>query len=156
MERAWAYATAITNINQEVEGKPERYTILQVKEDIRRLNLTDVNVSSGGRGKINTPRSGASELSRRIGVARETINYYLVMLDTPEEVQEAVDSGELPSSYAWEISRVPEERRERVSEIVLEGKRQGTLTRGKDIRTISSIVETLPEVEEQQQLQHRE
>ena len=89
MERAWAYATGIININLKAQGKDERYTIPQVKE-MKNENLVNlIGLSVGGRGHS----SGASELSRRIGVSQVTISNYLQLLKLSDLFQKGIEKG---------------------------------------------------------------
>ncbi len=96
MERAWAYATAIININQEAQGKEERFTIPEVKA-LAKVQL--INLLTGIRS-IRKPDSdkqasgGSSELSRRIGVGQATINNFVQLLGLSKPMQEKIEEKE--------------------------------------------------------------
>ena len=114
MDRAWAYATAIININQS----EKQYTIPEVKQLGRNHLLTLVDASTGGPN--GTRIQGQSELSRRIGVPQQTISMYLKNIFCLEpNTQQLVDEGELPITLATELSKVNNPRTKSVIESVV-------------------------------------
>ncbi|HUS49671.1 MAG TPA: ParB/RepB/Spo0J family partition protein, partial [Candidatus Paceibacterota bacterium] len=94
MERAWAYATAVININLEAQGKEERHTIREVKEmdNVYLVNLLNRRIGTDGQ-RDGVAKSGSSELSRKIGVPQTTIWNYLQLLKLSPEFQEGIKKG---------------------------------------------------------------
>lgn len=138
MERAWAYATAIININSEAQGKKERYTILEVKKMKKDPLLKLVGVQEDLSKKSIS--YGSKNLSEKIGVPQATISYYISMLKTSTEVQKAVEDGELPGSYAAEIAKVKDpEQQQKVASIVLKKKKEDKPLTAKNIRKIVTV-----------------
>jgi len=87
LERAWAYATAIININTG-----GNYTIPQVKRMDRRrlLNLIDPPKTKAG----DYDKGDMNELSRHIGVASSTIRDHLQILYLEPETQKMIGEGD--------------------------------------------------------------
>jgi len=76
MDRAWAYATAIVNINT---GKS--YTVKQVKKMDTKFLLTLVSTSQGGQRAGDGIKGGQAELSRRTGIPQVSeIRLFLLIL----------------------------------------------------------------------------
>jgi len=87
IERVWAYATAIININTG-----GNYTIPEVKRMERDALLNLIMQGTKDGTKIG---KGAKELSRRIGVSQPTIWYYVSLLKAEPETQRLVGEGEM-------------------------------------------------------------
>jgi len=131
LDRAWAYATAVVNINT---GK--NYTIKQVKEmDRDRLVnlLTYSKVLSGKEGGkgLGGGQSGQAELSRRIGVPQRTIGYYLSLLKAePKTLKVAEEEWKKPPKerkfqprHLVEASRLQDkELKKEFEKAIVEGK----------------------------------
>ncbi len=94
MDRAWAYATAIININLEAQGKEERYTIPEVKQMEKGVLLKLVKPPYNNVGRID--RTGSSALSRKIGKPQQTISYYVSLLKTSPQIQQAIEEKNVP------------------------------------------------------------
>jgi len=128
LDRAWAYATAIANINT---GK--NYTIKEVKEmdRIELVNLLSRNVGLKKPGTDEQLPSGQAELSRRIGVPQRTIGYYLSLLKAePETLKVAEEEWKKPPKerkfqprHLVEASRLQDkELKKEVEKAIVEGK----------------------------------
>lgn len=115
IDRAWAYATAIANINT---GK--NYTVKNLKSIKNLITLLDLGP---GRGL----KSGQAELSRRIGISQMTISNHLKVLGLKPEIQEAIEKKQLPMTIAREIKRLPTEKLQRI----LQNRIAGDLKTGK-------------------------
>jgi len=113
MERAWAYGTAIVNINTG-----ENYTIEDVKEMkrelLQKLVATRTVWDNGDRQD-----GGASELSRIIGVLQQTIGTYVQCLYLEPETQKLIgaEKGKIPHTYARVVTRLYPDHKEKQKEI---------------------------------------
>lgn len=97
MDRAWAFTTAITNINT---GK--NYTVKQIKAMDKNQILTLV-FNPVGRGH---DESGQAEFSRRTGISQKTVSVYLKNIGLEKQVQDAIDDDKLPITIGAEISKL--------------------------------------------------
>jgi len=130
IDRAFAYATAIININTGKNYKLKDIKKMWGKDREQILNLV---FTPKGRGHDET---GQAELSRRIGVPQEDIRYYLNVLKY--DMVEAVETGKTTPATIREISPIKDEE---VKEILLERAREGKIDRRDLIREIRPIVQ---------------
>lgn len=104
MDKAWAFATAIANINSP-DGN---YTVKQIKAMDKKLLLTLVATPTVWKdGKRQA--GGQAELSDRTGIPQPTISVYLRTLELPEQVQEAIDTGKVPITTFRTVDRLKDE-----------------------------------------------
>lgn len=144
MDRAWAFATDIANINT---GK--NYTVRQIKRMPRGQLLTLVADTSPRTEKGTQKPLGQAELSRRTGIPQQTISMYLKTIDLEPEVQKAIDEKRLPLTVATEISRLdkePELKQELQRTIVKEVEEAEKKPKRDQVRELVSFVKK-PEVE---------
>lgn len=89
LDKAWAYGTAVVNINGEVEGTDRVYTVPELKEMDQGplLNLIEVKREGVERGQ---EIGGTSKLARIIGEDQETIWNYIQVLYLEPKTQEMV------------------------------------------------------------------
>jgi len=88
--RAWAYATAIININENAN-----HTISEIKAGGNipaRVGIGDGH--SGGRGGRGNQR-GIKELERRVGIPYTTIQRYLRYFQASPKLQRQLEKGEI-------------------------------------------------------------
>lgn len=98
MDRAWAYATAVANINT---GKD--HTVKQVKGMNKETLLKLVSFGDGRKSM------GQAELSRRTGIPQQTISVYLRTVGLEPELQKAVETGKLPITTFRQVDKLKEE-----------------------------------------------
>jgi len=114
IERAWAYATAVININQEVNTTngeiPRIYTLPEVKA-INKEHLINLLDAKKG-GPNGTIKQGTAELARRIALNQSTVQKYISLLKLSPKMQEAIEEGKVPQTYVREIARIAEEQPE--------------------------------------------
>jgi len=111
MDKAWGYATAIININQQ----QKEYSVPEVKklEKEKLLNLITLG-DTKGRGQ----KSGQSELSRRIGVPQSTISNYIAMLKLQDFTQKAIEKHDVPMAIT-KVTKVKNKTNQESLESVL-------------------------------------
>ena len=141
-ERAWGYATAIININQEAKDEDKRYTILEVRENPQILN--SVFETRRGRGQDDM---GSSELSRRIGVPQQTIHGIIQIIKLSDDLQKKIGKGEkeIPYTTAIEVVRLKDKQvREQLSRTLIDDARKDisdkTFKSRKEIRNVVSLI----------------
>lgn len=112
MEKAWAYGTAIININT---GK--NYTIEDVKKMKRQMQLNLIALDK--KGKWGQPEGGCAELSRIIGVPQPTIWNYVQCLYLEPETQTMIgnEKGQIPYTYARVVARLYPDHKEKQAEV---------------------------------------
>jgi len=99
VERAWAYGTAVININTD-----KNYSINEVKKmDWSRLiSLLGAN---GAKTAAHIPH-GTAELARRLGMNQMTISNYVQILYLEPKTREHIVSGDVPYTYARVVARL--------------------------------------------------
>jgi len=140
MEKAWAYGTAILNINTD-----GNYTI----EDVKAMNQnTLINLLKWNASKVREGiPSGTAQLSRIIGVNQMNIWNYVQCLFLERETQAMIGRGDgkIPYTYARVIARLhPKypEAQTKVEKML----REGMFKKGEDLE--SYVKSFLGEVEE--------
>jgi len=117
VERAWAYGTAVININT---GK--HYTISEIKampQDRLIKLLIDGDSLKGG---VIHQQSGTAELARRLGINQMTIWNYIQILHLKPKTQRYISSDDIPYTYARVVTRLSdnEEAKRKIEAILCE------------------------------------
>jgi ParB/RepB/Spo0J family partition protein len=106
MDTAWAYATAIANINTD-----KNYTVKEIKAMDKVLLLTLVTKGDHkGSAKVEL---GQAEFSRRTGISQQIVSVYLKNIGLEQQVQDAIDIKKLPITIGREISKLEEPKLEK-------------------------------------------
>lgn len=153
MERAWAYATAIININLTAQGKNESYSIPEVKQMEKEHLLMLVDAKTGGNN--GTKKQGSSALSRKIGVPQQTISYYVTLLKTSAQIQKAIEEKKVPAAYAYEVSKLDDKKtRSQLEKTIIKElekpREKRTIQKTTDVREIVGFINN-PEIEIQKE-----
>ncbi|WXG46489.1 MAG: ParB N-terminal domain-containing protein [Candidatus Atabeyarchaeum deiterrae] len=138
LDRMWAYATGVVNINS---GK--FHTIAEVKkmyEKDREHLLSLADAKKGGEG--GTKPQGQSELSNDIGVPRTTINIYIKLLGHPEQWK-LVEDGIVGVTSIRDADRIVDETMRKEAFKALGS---GEIKKGEQIETLVKISKT-PEIQ---------
>jgi ParB family chromosome partitioning protein len=79
---------------------------LQLVENCLREDLAPVEQARAFRSLMDREGLSAEQLAGKLSVSKASVIKALSLLDLPAAIQERVDSGELPQSTAYEISKV--------------------------------------------------
>ena len=153
IDRMWAYATAIYNINSG-----EEKTIPQIKKMNREKLINIVFGSTGGRGGGG---KGMEELKRRIGISYKIICSCLQMLKLNNKTIKAVEEGKIPITTGLILNPIKDQQTKTTIEEVT---REDELKQ-KDIQKLSKvfreekdidtkIVREVVEMEEDKAIEH--
>ena len=109
---------------------------MQMVENCLREDLKPVEQAKAFRALMNLNGWSGNQLAKELGIAQSGVAQTLKLLDLPDMVQAAVDTGELPASTAYEISKVadPVERTELAERIVSE-----RLTRAETAEAVKAV-----------------
>lgn len=130
VDRAFAYATGVVNINT---GK--YHTVEEVKEMWKKDKEKLLNLVTFGEKVGRSQRCGQAELSRRVGIPQQDISYYLNILKL--DMVEAVESGKTTPATIREISIIKDED---VKEVLLERAKKGDIEKRDLVRELKEIV----------------
>lgn len=145
LDRMWAFATGIVNINT---GK--FHTIKEIKEMWEKDSETLLNlIELGTKEGVKHKRMGQAELERRIGVKQETIHNHVILLKIEKEYPgtlEAIRTGKTNRSKVIEAYRIKnKELRDATMKAVLEGKfKDPAVVGGSAIRVVKSVMDEQP------------
>jgi ParB family transcriptional regulator, chromosome partitioning protein len=107
------------------DGERTRDDILldQLTENSLREDLKPSEKLAAYRRIIETKGFNGKDLAEYLGVSRATVSQVLALEDLAGDLMEKVDAGTLPSSLAYEVSRIEDEdaRREIVDRYITEG-----------------------------------
>ena len=103
---------------QEEELLADRITENEVRNDLRPLELARAVV------RLKLLKNVSSQtLAKELGLSASSITMAESLLSLPVDIQEQVDSGAIPESTAYQISRLPTEQSQReMAQAVVEGK----------------------------------
>jgi ParB family transcriptional regulator, chromosome partitioning protein len=101
------------------EPTPAELAAAQLIENCLRDALNPIELANGFDQVMRAGKISARELARQLNIASTTVTRALSLLDLPGDVQESIACGELPTAFAREIARLPEEgqRRELLEQI---------------------------------------
>lgn len=137
MDRAWAFTTAIVNINT---GKS--YTVKEIKVMDKSYLLTLADKTSPGQGQTG----GQAEFSRRTGISRQIVSVYLKNIGLEEQVQDAIDKQKLPITLGREVSKLENPKLERELQKTILKEAEEKKPRRDEVHELVSFVKK-PEVE---------
>jgi ParB-like chromosome segregation protein Spo0J len=137
MDRAWAFATAIANINT---GK--NYTVKQVKVmDKNQIQTFVFNPKGRGHDEV-----GQAEFNRRTGISQQIVSVYLKNIGLEKQVQEAIDKQKLPITIGREITKLEEPKLEKELQKTILREAEEKKPRRDEVHELVSFVKK-PEVE---------
>jgi len=141
-DRAWAFATAIININT---GKD--YSVKEIKQmpKDRTVHLLYASAKDE-RGKKKWP--GLAEFNRRTGTPEPTVRDYLLAIELGPEFLDAVEKHGVPLTVAKEIKSLEDEGLEKklLTTVLKEAKEEPGTPLRKETREIASFINK-PKVE---------
>jgi len=137
MDTAWAYATAIANINTD-----KNYTVKEIKVMDKNQRLTLI-FNPQGRGHDEV---GQREFSRRTGISQPIVSIYLKNIGLEQQVQDAIDIKKLPITIGREISKLEEPKLEKELQKTIMKEAEEKKPRRDEVHELVSFVKK-PEVE---------
>lgn len=127
-ERRWRAATLAGRKSLAaviLDGAPDETTVLEMQliENALREDLQPIEQARAFRTLMDRNGWTAARLAEALHLTGATVSRALALLDLPYTVQEAVASGELAPSIAYEVSKLedPDAQREVADRIVSEG-----------------------------------
>lgn len=132
MDRTWAFATAIININTD-----KNYSVKDVKQ-MSQMQITNSLFNPKGRGRDGT---GIEEFSRRTGISHTTVRDYLQAIDLGRDFWEAVENKRMPITTAREIKRLGDKELEKdlLKTVLKEAKEEQDIPIRKETSEINRI-----------------
>lgn len=128
VDKAWGYATAVININEEVRGQNKIYTVPEVKEmDLVELSNLIAQVGEKKPGTKEQLPGGTAKLSDILGIPQNTIWGYIQIVYLEPKTQEMIgrESGQIPYTFASAVTRLyppHTEEKKRVEALLRAGK----------------------------------
>lgn len=95
----------------------------QIVENLLREDLKPIEQAKAYKTLMEMQGWNGSQLAEALHISKATVSRVLTLLKLPEDVQKQVDQGEIPSTAAYEVAKLPSEiaRREMAERIVSEG-----------------------------------
>ncbi|MBX9626143.1 MAG: ParB/RepB/Spo0J family partition protein [Gemmataceae bacterium] len=95
----------------------------QVIENLLREDLRPLEQAKAYQTLMGMQGWNGSQLAEALHISKATVSRVLTLLKLPEDVRERVDRGEIPSTAAYEVAKLPTDdaRREMAGRIVAEG-----------------------------------
>jgi ParB family chromosome partitioning protein len=115
---------------------------IQLVENLLREDLKPVEQARAFAALMEREGWSARELARQLSLDHTGIARALKLIDLPEEVQEAVDQGEIPPTTAYEISKRPREEQAKLAREVAAGRIKGDDLRRREPTPASATVST--------------
>lgn len=86
--------------------------IRQLVANIQREDLTPLEKARGIHSLMKQLKCNCSEVAKRVAMSAATVTRLLALLTLPDELQRRVETGDIPASAAYELSRIdnPAER----------------------------------------------
>lgn len=80
---------------------------IQLVEELLREDMKPVEIARAFRQLMDINTWNATELAAKLHIHKGVVSRSLALLRLPDDVQEAVDDGQLPATAAYEISKAP-------------------------------------------------
>ncbi len=98
----------------------------QLAENMHRNDLLPSEIAKAYQRFLQEHGWTVSQVAAEMRVALSTVTKTLALLDLRPHLLEAVDAGRLPPSTAYELTRLPEESRDELADLVLQGRKTRT------------------------------
>jgi ParB family chromosome partitioning protein len=125
-ERRWRAAkiAGMTTI-QALLCKGGDVLSIQLVENLLREDLKPIEQARAYKAIMEREGLSVRELTRHLSIEHSGISKSLRLLKLPEEIQKQVDSGEIPPTTAYEISKQPNEKQGPLAKAAAEGRLKG-------------------------------
>jgi len=118
--------TTIPAIIEDGELTNSEVLVRQIVENVQREDLTPLEKARAIDALIKETGGNATQVASKLGLGASTVSKLLSLLSLPEELQKRVDSGELPATTAYQLTKLddPEAQKRLANQAV-----KGELTR---------------------------
>jgi ParB family chromosome partitioning protein len=89
-------------------------------DQLLREDVPPITIAKSFRRLMDINAWSMSELARKLHIGKATASRMLSLLSLPEEIQDAVESGELPPTTAYEITKAPEANQRQLGKQAIE------------------------------------
>ena len=104
---------------------------IQLVENLLREDLKPIEQAKAYRAILEREKWSARELAKQLSIEQSKIAKALKLLKLPEDIQRLVDSGEIPHTTAYEITKKPKGEQMKLAKAAARGEIKGNDLRRK-------------------------